>query len=254
MVCEFSLILVKLINSLIRRTISIFLNSDDMTFAIEFFKELLLTMPSLPPLSLSTYWKPLGYNIVGIPLSVSLGETKSILPGHLDQESPLLGVPDLAYLIPPPLPHADSVDYAISPTSLLPPKPSSTQLMELEFLREEHDPLGVVQRLSDTAEGLFMTVSPANLPDRAALLSLCLALGVKSGRASLLLSAAHLLSSSSNLLPYHMDSVVRDLIQEVWVFVGQTKVNREEKEKKDTHFAYEAQGDEISHIRASLRR
>lgn len=52
-----------------------------------------------------------------------------------------------------------------------------------------HDPLGLVQKLMDSAESCLLSSPP---PERGPLLSACLALAVKSGRVSLLCQAAAL--------------------------------------------------------------
>ena len=74
----------------------------------------------------------------------------------------------------------------------------------------KHDPLGVVQKLLDSAESCTFSTAPE---ERGPLLSTCLALAVKSGRLSLLAQVASVLFSehinSASMSALHLGQFVR---------------------------------------------
>lgn len=144
--------------ALLWRTINVFLQSDDISFAVEFFKELLQVIHELPQLSLSNYWSDGGT----MKSAISVLQDQD----NLRNESSILPVPELAYL------SSDSEDGFL-----------------LSGATKKHDILGVVQKLSETAESLALLQQ--SISCGRDLLEVSVALGVKSGRASLLLSAAN---------------------------------------------------------------
>lgn len=142
------------------RTLGIFLKSDDISLIVDFFLEFQPTLNASPPLSLSTQWSSDGAadSYIGIP------------PGG---ESTLLEVPELSYLLQEGRADSDSV------------------------LSDDHDPLGLVQKLSDTVECVAQALPNS---DRGLLLSVGVAFAVKSGRASLLLNMVNSLTSSTEYI------------------------------------------------------
>ena len=87
----------------------------------------------------------------------------------------------------------------------------------------KHDPLGVVQKLLDAAESCALTVRPA---DRGELLSVCLALAVKSGRTSLLCQVATLLLLNEGAEIHDIDATV---MLEIQAHVRHLKKGRKKK-------------------------
>ena len=157
--------------ALLWRTMDILRFSVGIPGAMQsFYKELSRTISTVRPLSLSKFscayedQQPTvtssGSKIQQSLVSIE-PETTSI--GGCSNEDGLFLVPELAYL-----------------------KPGST------FEKDEvNDPLGLVQKLSDAAERIAMTVP---LAERGVFYSFYLAMAVKSGRLSLLLRGACLLS------------------------------------------------------------
>jgi hypothetical protein len=142
------------------RTLSILRYSSDLPQVLQtFYTGLLDILKDVPALSLSNFASDGGEtnNLVGIPDSDCEG------PAPSGNDRAHFTVPELAYL------HDDDNGAALD---------------------EVNDPLGIVQKLLEIAEGAALAVAPE---DRGPLLSACLALGVKSGRASLLLQTACLL-------------------------------------------------------------
>ena len=184
-------------------------------------------MHAFPPLSLSTYWKNADQvclvdvpsrtsdcsqnNLKSTPVTDNNNENGGDECGNDSMigkdEIPLLPHPELEYLsnIRDNLhgsPHVNFDNF----TDDLYPSPNSKNndsncinshdsAMAVNLL--DHDPLGVIQRLSDVVECLALAIPPS---DRHVLLSVGLALGAKSGRAALLLGAASVLASSESVL------------------------------------------------------
>jgi hypothetical protein len=174
-----------------RRTLSLFLESDDLHDIIDFFQEFSPIIRSLPPLSLSTYWKNEdGKSYVGI--EDSLMEAKG--------ESRILPVPELSYLQQP----SDSQIMNFSP-------------MEFEVQRE-FDPLGMVQQLINIADNLAQ-IPTISIDDRANALTTAFTLAIKSGRASLILSCCHTLAKFEELSSASYDLTF--LFEEIQTFLHQ---------------------------------
>jgi hypothetical protein len=156
-----------------RRTISLFFDSEDHREIVDFFSEFTPTIASLPPLSLSTFWK-------SDPSASCVGLEESLLTEAAatgDSTLRLIPVPELSYL---------------QQTSDTSAKAGSSSSLEAEMQRQAHDPLGIVQKLIDIADNLSQ-VSTLSVDDRVQVLSAALVLAVKSGRASLILSCCHTL-------------------------------------------------------------
>lgn len=200
-----------------RRTINIFLGADDISPAIDFFREFLSTMDAFPALSLSTYWTRVRQAcLVDIPRQPTVNtkiptskKSKSADEddhsgacdkGEEGQEIPLLSLPELAYLNINDEdrrdgPRMDNVD---NPNNdMLSSTHGPHDLAAVTANLSDHDPLGVIQKLFDVTECLALAIPPS---DRHVLLSVGLTLGVKAGRAALLLGAASVLASSESVL------------------------------------------------------
>lgn len=223
---------------ILRRTINIFLGADDISLAIHFFEDFLSTMDKFPPLSLSTYWTRTGDQVclVDIPShphpqmkSASVPPPPPPTSGdnedehneyssekkekEKEQQTPdreirLLSHPELAYLNinsdEHEGPKVDDVDY--SHEMLASPNGNNSVSSFRDHTHEsaamaanllDHDPLGVIQKLFDVTECLALAIPPS---DRHVLLSVGLTIGMKAGRAALLLGAASVLASSESVL------------------------------------------------------
>ena len=90
----------------------------------------------------------------------------------------------------------------------------------------DHDPLGVIQKLFDVTECLSLAIPPS---DRHVLLSVGLAIGVKAGRAALLLGAASVLASSESVL--NDTDIDMKVLRDIKTFVAD--LNREKAGLKD---------------------
>jgi hypothetical protein len=180
-----------------RRTLSLFLESDDLRDIIDFFQEFSPIIHSLPPLSLSTYWKREdGKSLVGIEDSLM----------ESNEESRILSVPELSYLHQPP----DSQIMNFSP-------------IEFEVQREAHDPLGIVQQLMNIAENLAH-IPTISISERASALTTAFSLAIKSGRASLILSCCHTLAKFEQLSSSSYD--LTHLFEEIQTFIQQQNLQR----------------------------
>ena len=148
--------------ALLWRTLSIIKNIEGLSVA-SFYEKFVPVLKTLPKLSLSPYWDEgipgeSTNSIVGIPNN---GKKKD--GGQLPKKSNfLLGMPELDYLK-----HEDAIDF-------------------------KHDPLQLIQNLYGVAA---MYIQSSTTVDRDILLSACLIIAIKSGRASLLLHFAGMLAS-----------------------------------------------------------
>lgn len=160
--------------ALLWRTLSIIKNIDGLS-VVDFYEKFLPTVKAMPNLSLSTYWEevsnllvahsasnPVQFkSIVGIPTLETVpaqdgsSETKKT-------DNHLMRIPELDYLK-----HDDRIDH-------------------------KHDPLQVIQNIYGAAAAYAVDASPYN---QSILFSACLAIAVKSGRASLLLHMASMIST-----------------------------------------------------------
>lgn len=163
---------------------SIILGFDYLS-AVDFFREFLPQVKSLPPLSLSIYWSSVeGFstNLVDI---AGISTEQDASNGEIDL--PILPIAELSYLNP----RNGETDKLLS---------SQASVLEIEHTIREHDPLGVVQKLSDAAECLATALFDADDSDKSVLMEFELAVAVKSARASLLLSCASSLANNGVLL------------------------------------------------------
>lgn len=224
-------------------------------------------MREFPPLSLSTYWSRVrpgvGKCLVDIPTpSPQGGRAVSPTPdtpagsgeegchdgsncksnGKKEKKKkkaeaiPLLALPELDYLSAngcdsegPKVDEADSTHESVGVGG----SSCATSSGMAANLRD-HDPLGVVQKLFDVTECLALAIPPS---DRHVLLSVGLALGVKSGRASLLLVAASVLASSESVLN-DIDIDIK-ILRDVKAFVVDLKKKEKERGKLKTVSAVE---------------
>ena len=158
------------------KMLRMFETMDDPDFIMEFYGEFLKTLKNLQPLSLSNKWWTLsnsnnnkqrnnGNDSMSIPSVVAVPA-----PENSEEAVPIMQIPELLYL------QSESTD------------PDS------EF-SGEHDPLGIVQKLFNSAEYLANTVA---ISDRAVVLTVCLVLALKSGRTPLLIRTLHLLFLEEN--------------------------------------------------------
>jgi hypothetical protein len=165
--------------------VSIILGFDYLS-AVDFFREFLPQVKSLPPFSLSTYWS----SIEGLSKStnaVDILDASGPEPSNSEVDIPILPVTELSYLNPT----------TGNSTKLI---SAQTSALEMEHTMREHDPLGVVQKLSDAAECLAAALFDAEDADKTVLMEFEIAVAVKSARASLLLSCASALAANNSLL------------------------------------------------------
>jgi hypothetical protein len=167
---------------------------------------------------LTSFYADLLTKIVDVePLSLSNFSNDNIDQDYVTQQRGHDGATSIG------LANADSLGY-INTTAIKPSKEVIFAVPELEYLQENsgfegdevNDPLGVVQKLFNSSESFASSVPIA---EKGAMHSVCLALAVKSGRLSLLLQSALLLSlkntendsdsesSSSNL------QILRDIVE-----------------------------------------
>lgn len=122
---------------------------------------------------------------------------------------------------------------------------------ELAYLKDDsefegdviNDPVGIVQKLFNSAESFATTVPTAQ---RSAMHSVCLALAVKSGRLSLLLQTAHLLMSGESVENIESEDAVLNLqiLQDISDYLEDGKKNKlrivtaAEKAKFQSHHPY----------------
>lgn len=161
----------------------------DFMCAVDFFREFLPQVKALPPFSLSTYWSAFEKlkvkSIVDVlEKSASSGDEQR---GSGEIDIPILPVPELSYLNSSLEENSERF-------------PSQASALETEHSMQEHDPLGVVQKLSDAAGCLSASLPEADPLDKVLLLEFEMAIAVKAARASLLLSCASSLAASKVLL------------------------------------------------------
>lgn len=247
-----------------RRTINIFLGADDISLAIDFFREFLSTMEKFPPLSLSTQWKSTNQSCSvdvlerGIPnqsvckKSKSGGDDEEELK-NIEDDIPLLPIPELAYLNVNidgrDQPRVDDMDGPIktlpshhddlSSRSERDPQESATMVANLV----DHDPLGVIQKLFDVTECLALAIPPC---DRHVLLSVGLAIGTKAGRAALILAAASVLASSESVL--NDTDIDIKVLKDMKTFVENKKARK--STRNDEGISPKGDNENISTIRA----
>eukprot|EP01035_Chromulina_nebulosa_P028850 gene28850-38148_t len=145
-------------------------DTESKSSIIEFFEKMVSTLSRVPSLTLSAYWdEKYGsktekkVNIVGIPV-VANNEIDS------GGEPYIFDVPEIEYL---------KENKVLEPT---------------KEMAEKHDPLRLIQNLYDTACGCLSS-SSITISDRDILITICLLIALKSGRASYLLHTAWIISS-----------------------------------------------------------
>lgn len=172
--------------ALLWRTLSIIKNIDGLS-VVDFYEKFLPTVKAMPNLSLSTYWEEVSNllvahdaacasqfkSIVGVP-TLEATPTQDGSTETKKSDNNLMSIPELDYLK-----HDDRIDH-------------------------KHDPLQVIQNIYGAAAAYAADASPYN---QSILFSACLAIAVKSGRASLLLHVASMIatmisSSSDPEAPY----------------------------------------------------
>ena len=144
-------------------------DSESRSCLVDFFEKMISILAKAPSLTLSAYWdekyrpnSDIRINIVGIPGQPSDKNTDS-------EEVYTFDIPELEYLK--------------ETKSLEPDKVSA----------EKHDPLRIIQSIYDTACGCFS--SNISAADRDILLTVCLLIALKSGRASYLLHTSWIVSA-----------------------------------------------------------
>jgi hypothetical protein len=145
-------------------------DTETKSSIIEFFEKMVSVLSRVPPLTLSAYWDDKygsttdkKVNIMGIPAVAN----KEIDSGG---EPYVFDVPEIEYL---------KESKALGPT---------------KEMAEKHDPLRLIQNLYDTACGCFSSASITS-SERDILITVCLLIALKSGRASYLLHTAWIISS-----------------------------------------------------------
>ena len=145
-------------------------DTESKSSIIEFFEKMVNILSRVPSLTLSAYWdEKYGcktekkVNIVGIPV---------VANNEIDNggEPYIFDVPEIEYL---------KENKVLEPT---------------KEMAEKHDPLRLIQNLYDTACGCFSS-SSITTSDRDILITICLLIALKSGRASYLLHTAWIISS-----------------------------------------------------------
>ena len=181
-----------------RRTISLFLDSEDLSDAVSFYLDFFPTLLTVPPLLLSTYWNKDGDSYVGI--------YDTQIESH---ENRILPVPELSYL----------QTENMFDSSIENHYDSSIQQYELNYLRELHDPLGIVQKLFEIADNLSQLPN-ISINDRKNLIVTALTIAIKSGRASLLLSCLYTLAKSESPL-LNQTFEVTSLLDDIVIFINE---------------------------------
>lgn len=159
--------------ALLWRTLNIIKNIDGLS-VVDFYEKYIPKVKGMPSLSLSTYWEETSR------LLNSDNEPGSALPRSL------VGIPSMDGANEEGITDSKRSDNIVS------------SIPELDYLKhddridQKHDPLQVVQNIYGAAAAFTIDASPYN---KSVLLSACLALAVKSGRASLMLHLASILSS-----------------------------------------------------------
>jgi hypothetical protein len=180
------------------RTLSLIETIDGLS-VVDFYEKYTPLLKGMPQLSLSTYWEEIS-NLLAKD-NAEITSTKKSLVGVRKIDA-VLG----------------------SAESNRPPDFTVMNLPELDYLKHDdridakHDPLNVVQNIYGAAAFIVYDASPYN---RSILLSACMALAVKSGRASLML---HLIALLSQLSPGSNEeeiylSVDLDPLKDVWEHV-----------------------------------
>lgn len=160
--------------ALLWRTLSIIKNIEGLS-VVDFYEKFLPTVKAMPNLSLSTYWEEVSNlllaqnasnvsqfrSVVGVPI-VEAVTTQDGSTETKKSDNHLMSIPELDYLK-----HDDRIDH-------------------------KHDPLQVIQNIYGAAAAYAVDASPYN---QSILFSACLAIAVKSGRASLLLHMASMIST-----------------------------------------------------------
>jgi hypothetical protein len=158
-----------------RRMIDMFESMGDGELLIAFYAELTDHFMKQEPLSLSSKWHRMGLDFV------SQNSCRVDIPGRdSPQAQPLMEIPELEYL---KAPQDDQEE-------------EGTSCGENLYVSREHDPLGLVQRLFDSAANIIDS-SPDPL-SRTTAISLCIVLAVKSARISLLIRVLQFLVLEEN--------------------------------------------------------
>ena len=151
------------------RTLNIIESVEGLSI-VDFYEKYIPTIKAMPAMSLSAYWEEVS-KMIEMNKSTENVKRKSLVSGKLfingeniTAKHSIMNVPELDYLR-----HQDRMDL-------------------------KHDPLNVVQNIYGAAASIILESSPYN---RSILLSACMALAVKSGRASLML---HFISIVSSLI------------------------------------------------------
>jgi len=157
--------------ALLWRTLNIIKNIDGLS-VVDFYEKFLPTLKTMPYLSLSTYWE----------------EVSNYLASQNSDQykfKSIVGVPT----IPVVSQEGNTSDAKKSANNLM----SIPELNYLKFderIDHKHDPLQVIHNLYGVAAAYTVDASPYN---QSVLMSACLAVAVKSGRASLLLHVASMI-------------------------------------------------------------
>jgi hypothetical protein len=217
-------------------------------------------MDVFPPLSLSTYWTNGGNGqacLVDLPATrtTGAGSTTAFISAAKSvndekEDIPLLALPELAYLNvnsdDTEGPRVDGVDFpsdmladansnssndnngtnAGSGNGMRDPHESAAMAANLA----DHDPLGVIQKLFDVTECLALAIPPS---DRHVLLSVGLTIGMKAGRAALLLGAASVLASSESVL--NDTDIDIKVLKDIKTFVANKKKMKNQMEKEESN-------------------
>lgn len=158
-----------------RRMIDMFESMGDGELLIAFYAELTDYFMKQEPLSLSSKWHKMGLDFV------SQNSCRVDIPGwDSPQAQPLMEIPELEYLRAP---QDDQEEEEGSGSENL-------------YVSREHDPLGLVQRLFDSAANI-VTSSPDPVSRTTSIL-LCAVLAVKSARISLLVRVLQFLVLEEN--------------------------------------------------------
>lgn len=158
-----------------RRMIDMFESMGDGELLIAFYAELTDHFMKQEPLSLSSKWHKMGLDFVTQnSCRVDIPEQDS------PQAQPLMELPELEYLRSP---HDNEEDEEEGGGENL-------------YVSREHDPLGLVQRLFESAANI-VTSSPDPV-SRTTAISLCIVLAIKSARISLLVRVLQFLVMEDN--------------------------------------------------------